>query len=116
MKQAVLKTVFWAICISFFLIFTCGCEEELNPSEKKNRLIAAENIELQKQLTKKDIEIERLKSALEKFNAEAEEQKEQMNKEMESVGEYIMSVLTENIQLQEENEKLKKQIEELRKQ
>lgn len=113
MKQTVLKTVFLAICVSFFVILTCGCEEELTPSEKKSRLIAAENIELQKQLAKKDKEIERLKSALEKCNAEKEEQKQKMDKEIEHIGEGTMKIFMENIQLQEENEKLKKQIEEL---
>jgi len=114
MKQGVLKVVFLAMCVSFFVILTCGCEEELTPSEKKSRLIAAENIELQKQLAKKDKEIERLKSTLEKCNAEKEEQKQQMDKEMNSLGDYTMKAFTENIQLKEENEQLKKQIEELK--
>jgi len=116
MKQGALKAFFLVICVSFFIILTCGCEEELTPSEKKSRLIAAENIELQKQLAKKDKEIEQLKSALEKCNAEKEEQKQQMDKDMKSMGDYTMKAFMENVQLQEENEQLKKQIEELKKQ
>ncbi len=116
MKQTVRKAIFLAVCVSFFIIFTCGCEEELAPSEKKSRLIAAENIELQKQLAKKDKEIEQLKSALEKCNAEKEEQKQQMDKEMKSMGDYTLKAFMENVQVQEENDKLKKQIEELKKQ
>jgi seryl-tRNA synthetase len=114
MKQTVLKTVFLAICVSFFVILTCGCEEEVTTSEKKSRLIAAENIELQKQLASRDKEIERLKSALENCNAEKEEQKQKMSKEMDSMGDYIMKAFAENVQLKEENEQLKKQIEELK--
>ena len=116
MKQGVLKVFFLAMCVSFLVILTCGCEEEQAPSEKKGRLIAAENIELQKQLAKKDKEIEQLKIALEKCNAEREEQKQKMDKEMKSLGDYTMKAFTENVQLQEENDRLKKQIEELKKQ
>lgn len=108
MKQAVYKAFFLTVCVSFFIILICGCEEEqLTPNEKKCRLIAAENIELHELLAKKDKEIERLKRTIEKCNVEKEEQKRQLEDEMNSAGEFIINIVLEN-------EQLKKQIEELK--
>lgn len=119
MKKGFQKTIFSVIGFAIVIILTAGCGEQQvsnnKSSTQKSRLVAAENIGLKKQLAQKDKEIERLKKAVEKCEAEKAEVKRDMEKDMESIGEEVMKTFSDYIELQQENEELKKQIEELKK-
>jgi hypothetical protein len=117
------------------LMLTGGCGQPETPSVKKSRVIAAENIELRKELDRRNKEIEMLKA---QYREKTNEQKEQLQKclqENEALKEksrqnvrdqvkgVLDTVLEENKKLREstgrlttENSKLKAQIEELQKQ
>ena len=111
---------------SCVLMLTTGCGQPESPSVKKCRVIAAENIELRKELDRRKKEIEILK---EQYSRKIDEQREQLRKclqekeelkekSRQNVREQVSSVLDtiveENKKLREENSRLKAQIEELR--
>jgi hypothetical protein len=120
---------------SCVLMLTIGCGQPESPGVKKCRVIAAENIELKKELAKSNKEIEMLK---EQYRKKIDEQREQLQKclqEKEQLKEksrqnvrdqvksVLDNVLEENKKLREstgrltaENTRLKAQIEELQKQ
>jgi len=110
---------------SFVLILAGGCGQPESPSVKKCRVIAAENIELKKELAKSNKEIEILKA---QYRKKTDEQKEQLQKclqENEALKEksrqnirdqvkgVLDTILEENKKLRDENARLKAQIEEL---
>jgi hypothetical protein len=110
------------------LVLTAGCGPQQPPNVKKARAIAAENIELRKELDLRNKEIETLKA---QHGKELEEQKKLLadclkekealqNKSRQNVRDQVKgvldTVLEENTKLREENAKLKAQIEELQKQ
>jgi len=112
---------------SFILILTGGCGPKETPSIKKSRIIAAENIELRKELDRRNKEIEVLKA---QYSQKIDEQREQLQKclqEKEELKEksrqnirnqvkgVLDTVLEENKKLREENTKLKAQVEKLQK-
>jgi len=103
-----------------------GCGEQEPPSMKKSRLIAVENMRLQKELEQLNKEIERLRERhnreikkQEKLFAECLREKESwkqkarqnVRKQVEGVFDTVME---QNAKLRQENEKLKEQIEKLR--
>jgi hypothetical protein len=116
-------------------MLTIGCGQPESPGVKKCRVIAAENIELRKELDRHKKEIEILK---EQYSRKIDEQREQLRKclqekeelkekSRQNVREQVSSVLDtiveENKKLREstgrltaENTRLKAQIEELQKQ
>jgi len=120
---------------SCVLMLTIGCGQPESPGVKKCRVIAAENIELRKELDRRKKEIEILK---EQYSRKIDEQREQLRKclqekeelkekSRQNVREQVSSVLDtiveENKKLREstgrltaENTRLKAQIEELQKQ
>jgi len=103
-----------------------GCQESQTPSEKKSRLIAAQNIELQKQLAQRDKQISNLKAQYaarigldQKKLAECRKQtancREQLNKGMEEkVNEVLVASVEESAKIRAENAKLKAEIAELK--
>ena len=114
------------IIIAIAVMLTTGCGPQEPPSVKKSRTIAAENIELKKQLAKSNKEIEMLKA---QYSKEMNEQKEQLRKCLQEkealkeksrqnirgqVSSVLDTVMEENKKLREENAILKAQIEELR--
>ena len=111
---------------SCVLMLTIGCGQPESPGAKKCRVIAAENIELKKELAKSNKEFEMLK---EQYREKIDELKEQLKKCLrekeelrnksrknvrDQVKDVLDTVLEENKNLREENAKLKAQIEELR--
>jgi len=127
------------IVAGIVLMHIAGCQEAQTeaPGTKKSRLIAAQNIELKKQVAQRDKQMEDLKTRhgkqIESLNEERakqlkEEQKkvedcqrqaqgcqEQLGKKMdETVGEILTSTLEEGAKVREENEALKAQIAELK--
>ena len=115
------------LCICALMLIG-GCGQPDSPNVKKCRVIAAENIELKKELAKSYKEIELLKA---QYSKKINEQREQLQKCLQEkeqlkeksrqnvrdqVKDVLDTVLEENKKLREENAKLKAQIEELQKQ
>ena len=125
MKESARKALVMAIGVAVMLI--AGCGEKEPPSVKKSRTIAAENIELRKQLDNRSKEIERLREQHDKGIKKQEELLAECQREIETwkkkskqnirrQAESVVDRLMEEIaKLRGENEKLKAQIEELQK-
>jgi len=107
-------------------MLTGGCGPQEESSFKKGRTIAAENIELRKELDRRNKKIETLKA---QYSEKIDEQREQLRKCLqekeelreksrqnvrEQVSSVLDTVMQENKKLREENTQLKAQIEELR--
>ena len=125
MKEPARKALVMAIGVAVMLI--AGCGEKEPPSVKKSRTIAAENIELRRQLDSRGKEIEKLREQhgkeikkREKLLAECQREietwkkksKQNIRRQAKSVGDRLMEEIEK---LRGENEKLKAQIEELQK-
>jgi predicted RNase H-like nuclease (RuvC/YqgF family) len=115
------RYMIFILCVFQFLV--SGCNEPQTPSEKQGRLIAAENMELQKQLKQQDAaiealktqhvkELEEMKKELAKAQDEIEtwKQKSQQNVRNQ-VQDVLDTVLQQNADLRKEIENLKKQLE-----
>jgi len=123
MKIAARKIFVLAVCVVVMLIV--GCAEQAPPGVKKSRLIAAENMQLKRELEQRSKEIERLKELhnresrkQEKILAECVQEKDSWKqKARQNVKNQVKgvfdAVMEQNAKLREENEKLKAQIEKL---
>jgi len=133
MKNSGLKAFVLAVGI-IVIMLNAGCEEEQLPDVKKARVIAAENMQLKKQLQRHDSEIEKLKGQHEKelkkqkeLLAKCQEEKkylegplagefdEQMNDLFKRLGEENEKMSAENENLKQQIEKLKTELEEIKK-
>jgi regulator of replication initiation timing len=127
MKKPASKAFVLVVIVAVMLIGGCGGQNE-PPDVKKSKAIAAENIELKKQLTQSSKEIEKLKD---QHVRELDEQKQLLqtclqeketwqNKSRQNIRSQVKgvldTVLEENKKLRDENTRLKAQIEELQKQ
>jgi len=113
------------IAISIAAILIGGCSSPEPPSVKQGRALAAENIELRKQLEQRSEEIEKLtqrhgeeikkqQSLLEKCEQEKQTWKTKAQQNIrDQVKGVLDTVVEENARLREENKALKAQIEEL---
>jgi nitrogen fixation/metabolism regulation signal transduction histidine kinase len=119
MKEQFPKVFFLAICVA---IVTCaGCQEQELPSDKKSRAIAAENMQLKKELKQRDEKIEQLKKQYDKQlqqqqkqSAKCLKQKEALEKQLQKnvkdqVDDVLATVIDENTKLREEIKKLKEE-------
>ena len=113
------------ISIGFGVVLIASCGEKETPSVKQSRAIAAENMELEKQLDRSHAQIDDLK---EQYNEELKKQRKLLEKcqqerdqwkakSRQSVRDQVKSVLdsvmADNTRLREENARLKAQIKEL---
>ena len=119
-----------ALVVGFIalVMFGAGCQQQEAPGEQKSRLIAAENMQLKKDIARRDQEMEALKARHEKEMAKQQEQltkclerKEALEKRrQQNVKEQVESVLAvvvdENAKLREEIKELKAQIKLLQEQ
>ena len=117
------KTFVIVVSVAVMLIGGCGGQE--SPNVKKGRALAAENIELRKQLEQRSAEIEKLtqrhgeeikkqQSLLEKCEQEKLTWKTKAQQNIrDQVKGVLDAVMEENVRLREENKALKAQIEEL---
>ena len=120
MKKPAWKAL--VITIGFTVLLIAGCGEKEPPSVKQSRAIAAENIELQKQLDRSNARIENLKEQydkeldkqqklLEKYKQERDQWKAKSQQNVrDQVKDVLDTVMAENTKLREENAKLKAQI------
>ena len=116
-----------ALVAVFIVMLVAGCEPQEPPSVRQSRAIAAENIELRKQVEQLNRKIERLKEQYEKETkkqekllAQCQQDKEAWKKKAQQnirsqVEPVLDAVMDETARLREENTKLKAQIEKLQK-
>ena len=121
MKETAWKSL--VISIGFAFVLIAGCGEKEAPSVKQSRAIAAENIELQRQLDRSNARIENLKKQYDKESEKREKLLKKCQQELEEwkaksrqnvrdqVKGVLDSVMADNTRLREENAKLKAQIE-----
>ncbi|MHC4745095.1 MAG: hypothetical protein ACYS8Z_24530 [Planctomycetota bacterium] len=116
-----------ALILLFAAVLVCcaGCQEAQTPSEKQSRLIAARNMELEKQLAARDKEIENLKARyaarlgleqkkLETCKKETADCRERLKQDRsKDMDEMLIPTLNQLAQIRDENEKLKARIKEL---
>ena len=108
------------------LICTAGCNKAQTPSGKKCRLVAAENIDLKKQITQKDRQIDDLKarytvrvkleqSKLAECQKKVEDCKTELGEKLDKkVADVLAATMEEIVKLRTENETLKAQLAELK--
>ena len=123
MRRPVHKTL--ALLFLTALICSAGCQEAQTPSDKQSRLIAAQTIELEKQVAARDKKIRNLEAqyaarigleknklaACQKQTADCKEElRESMAKKLD---EMLVPTLNEVAKLRSENEKLRAKIAEL---
>lgn len=128
MKRNILKALVLAAGVVVIMLNT-GCEEQQQqqqPSTKMAKVVAAENIQLKKDLQQRDSDIEKLKEQhsdelkkqqelLAKCQEENKDLQEQLAGEFQGQMNNLMgSVVEESRQLLEENERLKAQIKTLK--
>ncbi len=110
------RFVILVLCI--IVLMTTGCTQTQTLSVKQSRLVAAENMELKKQIEQLNAEIETLKASQQKELEEQEELLAAAQKEIETwkeksrqnVRDQVQNVLDTVIQ---ENNELRKEIEQL---
>ena len=115
----------FVIAIGFVAMLTAGCGQQEPPGVKQSRAIAAENIELRKQVERLSREIEKLKEPHEKEIKKQEKLLAQCRQDQETwkkkaqqnirsqVEPVLDAVMDETAKLREENTKLRAQIEQL---
>jgi len=126
MKRPARKAFVLLVGVGVVLIAGCG-GQQAPPSAKQSRVIAAENLELRKQLQQSNKEIEALKaqhseeikkqaSSLAACQQEKETWKKKAQQNIrDQVKGVLDAVMEENTRLREENKELKAQSEELQK-
>jgi len=126
MEKALKKGFVLAVGIVVIMLIS-GCQQQELPSVRKSRLIAAENMQLKKELEQCSKEIATLKELhdkklqeqaelLEKCLQEKDAWKEKSRQNVRNqVKGVVDAIMEQNVKLREENKKLKAQIEELKK-
>ena len=126
MKIRISKTVLLAVGITIIML-SAGCQKEELQSDKKNRVIAAENLQLKKEIKKRDETIERLKKQHEKKLRQQDElldkyakQKEALEKQLQQgvknqIDDVLTNLIEENAKLRDEINRLEAELEELAK-
>ncbi|UCE47849.1 MAG: hypothetical protein JSW47_19900 [Phycisphaerales bacterium] len=115
------------ITIAVSIAFICGCGGKEAPSVRQSRAIAAENIELQKELNRSEAKVEALE---ERYEKELEKQRKRLEECEQERDEWkaksklnvreqakglIDPLMAEITRLREENRRLTRQLEELKK-
>ena len=125
MKKAVRKGFVLVVSVVVVIMLIAGCQEQQLPSAKKSRLIAAENMQLKKELERRskdikglkelhDREIEKQEKLLAKCLGEKETWREKSRQNIRNqVNGVVDAIMEQNAKLRRENEKLKAQIEQL---
>jgi len=122
MKKPAWKSL--VVSIGFGVVLIAGCGQKEAPSVKQSRAIAAENMELQKQLDRSnarnenlkeqyDEELEKRQKLLEECQRERDQWKAKSRQSVrDQVKSVLDSVMADNTRLREENARLEAQIEE----
>jgi len=126
MERGILKAFVLAAGVVAIML-SAGCEEQQQlPSTKMSRLIAAENIQLKKQLELRDKDIEELKQLQEKelkkqkeLLAKCQGEKRDLDAQLagkygDKINTFFNTVVEDTGRLQQENKSLKAEIEKLK--
>ena len=122
MSKFTCRFLIWALVLVFLTVLV-GCQEEQQQpqeqqtmSPQKTKLVAAENIQLKKDIAARDADIEKQKTLLTKCEEEKERLNKSLNKKSEGLMEVVMAGMDKDAKnIRVENQELKKQIEELEK-
>ena len=113
---------YFILVVSIIVVMLFGCSESQTNNERRNRIIAAENLKLQSDIEQRDLEIAKLK---ESYDEELEEQIKllaELQKQVKALQEkskqnvrsqvkgVVETVIEENTKLHKENEDLKNRI------
>jgi hypothetical protein len=118
MKKPARKTFPSAVGIIVAVMLIAGCQEQNlsdeTPSEKMSRLIAAENIDLKKQIEEQNVahakEMQKQQNVLDGCLADKKALEKRTKKEIErQVNEVVSVVIAKNGELRQENQELKTQ-------
>jgi cell division protein FtsB len=116
MKAKNQKVIILAAGIAFAVMLVPGCEERNLESNKKTKLIAAENIQLKKQLQQRDETIKMQEELLEQCREETDLWKDTFQEGAQGLGTVSAEhFLIQNAKLRQENQKLKANVEQLEK-
>jgi septal ring factor EnvC (AmiA/AmiB activator) len=125
MKKLAWKSL--AISIGFGVLLTAGCGQNDPPSVKQCRAIAAENMQLQKELERSkarfenlkeqyDKELEKQQTLLDECRSQRDQWKAKSRQNVRDQAESLVDPLMKEItKLREENRKLAAQLQELKK-
>ncbi|MHC4499248.1 MAG: hypothetical protein ACYS9T_03840 [Planctomycetota bacterium] len=123
MRRLARKTYLLAVSIVVGIILITGCQEQnlpdAAPSEKMSRLIAAENMDLKKQIEEQEKvhakEMQKQEKLLDRCLTDKKALEKRTKKEIErQVNEIVSVVIAKNAELRQENKSLKAQIDELK--
>ena len=113
MKRPVQEIIVLAVSIMIVLLIV-GCEEQNLSNPKKARLVADENIRLQKQLEQRDDEIEKQRELLEKCLQEKNALEKMAHENIQGMRDNAFKgLIEESKKLRQENEQLKARIAQL---
>ena len=119
----VISYKYLVLIVSVIAVILFGCSESQTNNEKRNRVIAAENMKLKSDLEQQDQEIAKLKESYDEeleeqikllaelqrqVNALQEKSKQNFRNQVDGV---VDTVIEENTELRKENEDLKNRIE-----
>ena len=119
----VISYKYLVLIVSVISVILFGCSESQTNNEKRNRVIAAENMKLKSDLEQQDQEIAKLKESYDEeleeqvkllaelqrqVNALQEKSKQNFRNQVDGV---VDTVIEENTKLRKENEDLKNRIE-----
>jgi len=115
MRKSARKPVILAVGVALIMA-AAGCQEEQKiPNDKKSRFVAAENIELRKQLQQREKEIENQKQLLAQCEQDKKLLQEKSTKYAEDLIRIALTTIgTQTKKLRQDNESLKMQIEKLK--
>lgn len=124
MKTTLQKTI--TVILAIAVISAAGCQKSQTPGEKQSRVIAARNMDLEKQVAQRDKQIGDLKArhaarvGLEQKKLAASQKqtadcKEQLGEAMdEKVNEILLVSMEQSAKIRDENVELKAEIAELK--
>ena len=115
MKMAGKTSVILAVAIVVVLGLLTGCEEQNLSDTRKSRLVAAENMQLKKDLAQRDEEIEKQKGLLAECIEEQEMAAKQVQKSLKELSDTALKDFEEIISLKQENSELRAQLDQLQK-
>jgi len=105
---------FTIVVVALVVGLMSGCETQEASGTKKTRLIAAENMKLEKQLQAYEKKLQNQAQQLEKCQRQMRALQQRSQEDIQDiVGMGFQDFVQKNAALREENEKLKKQVEEL---
>lgn len=110
--KTIMPTLMVLVIFAALLVCGSGCEEPTQTNDRQTRLIANENLQLTKQLTKCNEKIKQLSDALEKCKAEYESHKIRATDLNGELMDILSAANTKVATLTVENERLKAKIAE----